>query len=305
MKALVTGGRGFLGGYVVDELLRLGADVTVVSQQGQTADRAGLRWLRGDIRDERFAEEAARHVEIVFHLAGNIRTPDSDTKELHRTVNLGGTSNVLGAAARARTNRLVYVSTSEVYGDAAGEEIAEDSPEHPANAYAESKWLAEQECARRAGDLRITIVRPSYVFGFGQLPERVFPRLVAVACGVGAADGAPAPTPGSGGYDYVYVRDVAAGLVHLGLRHQSAPIDVFNMGSGRYTPILEVFETVRDLTGYQFGERPLPARHSESRFSLSMAKAAAAGFVGRFSLREGLEDFIARFRAAKALDRGR
>jgi nucleoside-diphosphate-sugar epimerase len=295
MRALVTGGAGFVGRYIVDALRQRDVDVTIFGRSDARVPlRPGVRHIAGDVRNPALVAAAARDVELVVHVAGNIRTPATDDPELHRAVNVAGTANVVAACVDNRVPRLVYVSTCEVYGENAGENVAEDAPKAPANAYAESKWLGEVECQKAAGErLRVTVVRPAYVFGYGQYEGRLFPRLVRMVSGTRRGGTVPL-TPAPGGNDFVYVRDVAEGVVVVGTRQQGAALEVFNLGSGRYTPVREVFEAIRDLTGVGFAE-PLPAGQvpTGSRFSLRMARAAAAGFVPRYSLRDGLSEFIA------------
>jgi nucleoside-diphosphate-sugar epimerase len=300
VRALVTGGSGFVGRYIVDALRHRDVDVTIFGRSDTRGPlRPGVSHVAGDVRNPAQVAAATRDVELVIHAAGNIRTPATDDPQLHRAVNVTGTANVVAACVANRVARLVYVSTCEVYGENAGENVAEDAPKAPANPYAESKWLGEVECQKAAGEhLRVTVVRPAYVFGYGQYEERLFPRLVRMA--VGTPRGGTVPlAPDAGGNDFVYVRDVAEGVVVVGTRHQSAALEIFNLGSGRYTPVREVFEVIQDLTGVGFAE-PLPAARVPARrpFRLSMARAAAAGFVTRYSLRDGLSEFIALQRVA-------
>lgn len=301
-RALVTGGGGFLGRYVVDELLPAYA-VTALGRHTPRAGRLAVRYLAGDIRDHATVNEALENIDIVFHVAGNIRTPATDLPDLHKAVNVDGTLNVLNACRNRGVQRLIYVSTCEVYGENAGEQVGEDAPKAPANAYAESKWMAETLCQQFSarGDVCVTVVRPSYIFGHGQFEERLFPRLINAACAPGAGHSMLPLAPGPGGNDFVYVRDVARGTVFLGTRPQSESIEAFNIGSGTYTTVRTVFEVIRDITGADFREGDAISS-SPPLFSLSMNKAADRGFVPRYSLRDGLLEHMALARAA--LDRG-
>jgi len=271
MKILVTGAKGFLGQAVAAELQARGHAVTALTRQD------------ADVRDSAAMQAACAHMDTIFHIAGNIRTPATDLPALHHQVNLGGTINLLAGASVQGVRRFVYVSTCEVYGALPGEQVAEAASKMPANAYAESKWLAEQACGAMAGRLlTVTILRPSYILGKGMYSGRLLPRLVDMALA------GKVTMKASGGNDYVHVQDVAEGVVTLGTREQPAPLEAFNLGSGRFTLTRELFQIVQELTGVPFEEEDAAC----PPFSLDMTKAAAAGFIPRRSLRDAVETFF-------------
>ncbi len=168
MKALVTGGRGFIGSFLVEHLLRRGLHVRCLLR---TVDHLG--WLKGlnceilqgDVLDPDSLAAAVTGVDYIFHLAGLTRA--LQVRDLYR-VNVQGTGNLLQAACRdaSALRRFVLVSSLAAAGPSPdGEPLTEEMPAHPVSHYGKSKLEAER-LARQAGEgLPVTIIRPPSVYG--------------------------------------------------------------------------------------------------------------------------------------------
>jgi dihydroflavonol-4-reductase len=172
--ALVTGSSGFIGSAVIRALLAQGSRVRVLLEPGREpglwpVDEVEI--LVGDVRDAAAVDRAAAGVDTVFHLAAIYRfwAPDP---ELFYDVNVRGTQNVLGAAARAGCRRVVYTSTVATLGVATTDELASEKTlvhfEHLFGHYKRSKYMAEHEVLRAgARGLPVVLVHPTFPLGPG------------------------------------------------------------------------------------------------------------------------------------------
>jgi nucleoside-diphosphate-sugar epimerase len=182
MKALVTGGGGFLGQAIVRGLRKRGADVRSFSRNGHAGLHAlGVEQLRGDLADPAAVSAAVQGSEVVFHVAAK---PGiwGDYEDYHRP-NVTGTQNVIAACRRHGVRRLVYTSSPSVVFDGRDMEGVDESAPYPAHIeahYPRTKALAEQ-LVRAANDAQLGTVslRPHLIWGPGD--NHLLPRLVARA----------------------------------------------------------------------------------------------------------------------------
>lgn len=288
-KILVTGGNGFLGGYVVRELLKNSYhDITILSNNKQrTVFQTKL--IFADITEKEKLIRKVKNFDIIYHLAGNIRTPKTDSQQLHYIINTEGTRNLLEACRINNICRFVFISTSEVYGNKNKEQIKENEKKYPSNDYAKSKLLAERYCKEYASkyNITVTVVRPSYIYGYGQYEGRLFSKLIKSALRTKKIALKPLP----GGSDFVYVKDVAAGIVLLGKHKQYNNFEDYNLSSGKFTTNRKVFETVKALTGCEYNNSKVIDKKIR-KFSLSIEKAKKIGYNSQFNLKKGLTDYI-------------
>ncbi len=300
---LVTGGDGFLGSYVVEELLKDHDNhVTVLSNTPKKKKRHDAGFIDCDIRNKNGLLDKIKDFDIVYHIAGNIRTSKTDDKQLHYGINAIGTRNMLEACSRNGIKRFVFISTCEVYGNIRKEHIGEDEKIKPENDYARSKAQAEIYCGKCAKlkKMKVTIIRPSYIYGYGQSPERLFPKLIASALEKGGKindNKKLGLSPDSGGYDFVYVKDAAKGIALLGQNGQEKHLEVYNISSGKFTSTKEVFDAVKELTGYKYnGYQQASSSKVNEKYSLLIEKAKKKGYAQKYSLRGGIADFIERYK---------
>ncbi len=182
MRVCVTGGTGFLGSYLVRDLLASGTNVRVLARPSPRADRlaaAGVEIVPGDLRDPESIARAVRGADIVYHLAAKVgAAPYKD----YFDINVGGTERVLKACAEGGVGQFVYASSLAVYGPVAeGTRIDEstsfDDKPQLRDPYSESKIKADQlvsAFAKRSG-LPTVIVREGIIFGPGRrLPAGIF-----------------------------------------------------------------------------------------------------------------------------------
>ena len=179
MKALVTGGSGFLGRHLVNALKARGDTVTVLDK-GVPPGRSDVEFVDGDITDERLVERIVAAKDVVFHTASIVHTKWNQI-DLIRRVNIGGTHNVIRAAQKHAVKKLVYVGSASVVYE--GQDIAGGDESLPyakkfAAPYAETKTIAERAVLAADG-LHACALRPHTIFGPGD--SRLVPAIIEKA----------------------------------------------------------------------------------------------------------------------------
>jgi UDP-glucose 4-epimerase len=299
MKAVVTGGAGFIGSNLVDALLERGDEVVVVDnlttgkrENIEQAVAGGAQLVDTDIRDgQALAElfEDARP-DVVFHFAAQIdvRKSVADTP-LDATINVIGTINVLEAALKVGA-RVVNSSTGgAIYGEGRIIPAPEDHPAEPEAPYGQSKFAAEGylELYRRLHGLSTISLRYGNVYGPRQDPLGEA-GVIAIFCGK-LIDGQKPTVFGDGlqTRDYVYVGDVVAANLAAAESEATGP---FNIGTGRQTTVLDLVEALGEISGRDFEPEFAPERPGEvHHIALDYTRAREQlGFEPKIGLREGL-----------------
>ena len=316
MRALVTGGAGFIGSNLVDALLDRGDEVTVVDNLAtgrignlDSARRRGISFHEVDITD---AEGVAKvfvgaRPDIVFHLAAQIDVRKSiEDPSWDAGVNVGGTINVLEAARRSGVARVVNTSTGgAIYGDVEPIPTPETVAPRPMAAYGTSKLCAETYCGwyERLYGLSAVTLRYGNVYGPRQDPLGEA-GVIAIFCGKLIAGEQPTIYgDGRQTRDYTYVADVVA--ANLAAASHPEAHGVYNAGTGRESSVLEVLAALRRAAG--LGDDELqpefaPARLGElQRSALDVSRARAElGFSAEAGLDDGLRRTLEWARATAA-----
>ncbi|HEX6117162.1 MAG TPA: NAD-dependent epimerase/dehydratase family protein [Solirubrobacterales bacterium] len=310
MRSLVTGGAGFIGSNLADALLERGDEVTVIDDlsTGRRENLAGAlergtELVEADIADaEAVGEVVAGHrPEAVFHLAAqmdvrrSVLDPGFDAR-----VNVVGTANVLEAVRRdAPGAALVFASTGgAIYGEGEGRDLpfGEDSPLAPEAPYGQSKLAGEGYVGfyRRMHGLAGVSLRLGNVYGPRQDPLGEA-GVVAIFCGRLRDGGCPTIFgDGRQTRDFVYVGDVVAAMLAAAERLDggaSGVGEVYNVGTGRETTVLELAETLASIGGRDdFDPELAPARAGEiQRCAIDPGKAGAdLGWHAATGVDEGL-----------------
>ncbi|MFN3286623.1 MAG: NAD-dependent epimerase/dehydratase family protein [bacterium] len=304
MRVLVTGGAGFVGSHVVEVLRAAGHRVAVVDVLDPGRAEfvpEGVPLYRVDVAsrqlEEVFQEErpqAVCHHAAQASVAVSVREPLRDAQ-----VNVLGTLNVLECCVRYGVGRVLFASTGgAIYGEPDRLPVSEDHPTRPVSPYGVHKLCAEQHLAAYGHlyGLRWIALRYGNVYGPRQDPYGEA-GVVAIFC-VAMLEGRQPVIFGDGQHtrDYVYVEDVArANLLALETDVQG----VFNVGTGVETPTREIFERVRDATGFSGEPRYAPARPGDvRRICLDIARAERVlGWRPQVTLAEGIARTVAWFRA--------
>jgi UDP-glucose 4-epimerase len=303
MKALVTGGAGFIGSNLTDALLARGDEVIVVDDLStgkrenlDGALAAGAKLAEADIRDRAALERlaAAERPEVVFHLAAQIDVRKSIADPaFDASINVGGTANVLEAARVAGSRRVVFSSTGgAIYGEGKGQELplAEDAPLAPEAPYGQSKFAGEGYLSlyERLYDISTIPLRLGNVYGPRQDPLGEA-GVIAIFCGKLREDERPTVFgDGKQTRDYIYVGDVVAAMLAAAEAETTGPV---NIGTGVETDVLELVSQLGSLGGSENFEPELaPPRTGEvARISIDPGRAERElGWTPRMGLKEGL-----------------
>lgn len=305
MRAVVTGGAGFIGSTLVDALLLAGHEVAVIDDlsRGRRAQVSGAAdFHRLDVADERLAALIASiGPEIVFHLAAQIDVRRSVAEPLLDTrINVLGTVNLLEASARAGVRRVVFASSGgALYGDADVLPTPETYPSDPMSAYGAAK-LAGETYGRvfgRVHGLDFIALRYGNVYGPRQDPHGEAGVVAIFAQRLLAGEEAVINGDGTQTRDYVFVDDV----VDANLRAASTPAaGAFNIGTGRQSDVNELYAHIARAAGVERPPRYGPAMLGEQRTScLDVGRAAQLlGWRPRVRLEDGISKTVGWFARA-------
>jgi UDP-glucose 4-epimerase len=310
VRALVTGGAGFIGSSVAAALVARGDEVRVLDDLS-TGFREnvpeGAELLVGDVRDLETVRAATAGVEVVFHQAAIRSVPKSvDDPFASNSVNVTGTLTVLVAAREAGVRRVVYASSSSVYGDPPEPLRREEQPPEPVSPYGVSKLAGELYCRTWTALHGLSTVSLRYfnVFGPRQHPESrysaVFPAFVSAL-----AAGRPAEVhwDGEQSRDFTFIDDVVAANLLAAEAGPEADGAVLNIGGGRARTVNEVLRSVAAALGVPPEAVYAPKRPGDVRHTLADIRRAreVLGWTPRAdweaAVRATVEWFRARFAA--------
>ena len=300
LRALaITGAGGFIGSRLTGALLATGFDVrALVGAPGEVVNDppAGVRALRGDITDEVTVRDLVEGCDIVVHLAGPPSVGASfDDPQRYVRAHIAGTTTVLQALRAARTGRLVYLSSAEIYGNAGFEPVEESARPDPRSPYAAAKLAAEEMIRAFIHFSHFTacVLRAFSVYGPGQPAYSLVPTIVRQACD-GDAIRLSALNPVR---DYCYVDDLVDAIATA----CAVPIDglaTFNIGSGTGTSVRALAGMVLMQAGRSLSieENGAPARPQGADIYALVANidraATVLGWRPRTSLADGLRAVV-------------
>jgi UDP-glucose 4-epimerase len=301
---LVTGGAGFIGHHLVKALMQCSpARLTVIDNLstgfaqnlGPWMRADNFQFIQADVAD--FSDFSAfESLEYIFHLAAVVSVPQSfDTPvETHR-VNESGFVRMLELARRKQVRKLVYASSSAVYGEQRTMPIEESASPQPLSPYGLSKLLNERyaECFHQWEGIASMGFRFFNVFGPGQRSDSPYSGVISIFMDR-MARGESVTIYGDGlqTRDFVYVKDVVQALLRGGASHQS--YGVYNVGTGNKVTLLQLFEEIKRLTSYTLTPVLAPARKGDIRQSESSIEKIKEEleYAPAYNLRSGLEQMM-------------
>jgi UDP-glucose 4-epimerase len=300
--SLVTGGAGFIGSNLVRALLERGDDVRVLDNFS-TGDRANLEGLgveivEGELRSYERVHRAVRGAEVVYHLGALGSVPRSVQDPLtSNAVNVEGTLNVLLAARDEGIRRVVFSSSTSVYGSSRQLPTTEDTPPDPISPYGVAKLAAERYCvsfSRVYESLETVVLRYFNVFGPRQSPFSQYAAVVPLFV-TSIAAGQPVQIHGDGeqSRDFTYVGNVVDATVRAG-EAKGASGEIFNIANGSPASVNVLADTIGAILGMPVVKEHLPPRAGDIRDSWAdLGKAARIlGYESAIGLEEGLRHTV-------------
>jgi dihydroflavonol-4-reductase len=257
VKVFVTGGTGFIGGHVVRRLRERGDDVVALVRSPEKARHLqdlGATLIAGDLSSSDVIRNACEDCDAVIHGAAvyKVGIPKSEREAMH-DANVRGTERVLDAAWQAGVNKIVYVSTINVFGNTKGEIVDESFQREPGDwvsVYDETKFLAHQAAEERiAKGAPIVIVQPGAVYGPGDHSE------VGNVIDQTSTGKLPALPFGDMGFNLVYVDDVASGVL---LALDKGQVGQSYVIGGQIATMRDLVQNVASIAGRKPPKRELP-----------------------------------------------
>ena len=303
MKALVTGGAGFIGSHLVDRLRREGHAVTVLDdlstgKRENLAAHPGLPLVVGDVGDFQTVAELARGVDWIFHQAAVASVPRTvdDPLGSHRT-NYVGTLNVLEAARQHGVKRVMFAASAAAYGDLPEVPKNETMAVKPLSPYAVDKLASEYICRvyHQLYGVETVCLRYFNVFGPRQDPSSPYSGVISIFTDRVAKGVAPTIYgDGEQTRDFVFVADVVAANLKAATRPGIGG-ETFNIATGRRTSLNELLGQVTAIYGSQLRPVYAETRAGDIRHSLAdIAKASKhLAWQPGVELAAGLRDLIA------------
>jgi UDP-glucuronate 4-epimerase len=305
---LVTGAAGFIGSHLAEKLLQRGDrvvgldnldpfyDPALKRRNVEAADRhEGYRLVEGDIRDAETLDAVfgAEPLDAVVHLAARAGVrPSIEQPAVYASVNLDGTMQVLEACRRHGVRKLVFGSSSSVYGNNEKVPFGEDDPvDHPVSPYAATKKAGEVLCHahHHLFGIAVACLRFFTVYGPRQRPEMAIHKFARLL-----ADGAEVEQYGDGSSarDYTYITDIVDGI--LKALDRCRTYHVWNLGGSHTVTLAELIHKIADALGVEPRIRPLsmqPGDVDRTWADISRAEAEL-GWSPRIGIDEGIPRFL-------------
>lgn len=233
MRALVTGGSGYFGSLLLRKLIARGHRCVVLDVVDADDRPPDVAFVRADIRDAAAVARAVDGIDVVFHNVAQV--PLAKDRALFESVNVTGTENLVRAGLEHRVKKVIYTSSSAVFGVPRANPVTEETPPTPAEAYGRAKLAGERVCQRYVEQgLDVTVIRPRTILGHGRLG--IFQILFEWI-----RQGYNVPVLGRGDnvYQFVHADDLADACILAGERAGPA---VYNCGTDRYGTMREALE---------------------------------------------------------------
>jgi nucleoside-diphosphate-sugar epimerase len=276
--ALVTGGGGFIGSHIVEALLSENYQVSVIDNLSSghlkniehLLDR--IQFFENDIRDSDKLEEAMDGCDTVFHLAAAVSVPWSvDNPIESASINDMGTLSVLETARKKGVRRVVFSSSSAVYGDSPGIPKHEQMMPNPCSPYAAQKLISEYNAGvyDKLHGLETVCLRYFNVYGPRQDPSSPYSGVISIFMSRAVSETEPVIFgDGLHSRDFIFVKDVVKANL-LAATNENASGEIMNVGTGKSITMSGLWELVSELSGCGLKPRHGPVRQGDVRDSLA------------------------------------
>lgn len=309
-KILVIGGAGFIGSFVVSELLRTKVGKVVVYdnfargklsnlEESLNDPRCELYLNGGDIRETDILNDAMQGCDAVIHLAAMWLLHCKDYPRTAFQVNIEGTFNVLEACVKNNVKRLVYSSSASVYGDASEVPMTEEHPFNNKNFYGATKIAGEAMCRAYYDRYGLSYVGLRYMNVYGPHQDQTAAYTGVIPIMLNKIDANEAPTingDGTQAYDFIDVEDVARSNVCA--LEAEVTDEFYNVGTGVQTSIKELCDTILDLRQSELKVTYNPyseddaRRLVQNRIGCPKKASVDLGFTYKYDLPTGLKRLI-------------
>ena len=299
-RALVTGGAGFIGSHLVDELAASGCAVTVVDNlsTGHMKNLEHLKdritFIEADIKESDILTTAAGDCDAIFHLAAIVSVPQTIEEPIDSAlINDIGTLHVLEAARRNRVGKVVFSSSCAVYGDDPELPKTEIMIPKPCSHYAVQKLSAEHyvRVYHELFGIQTTSLRYFNVYGPRQDPSSPYSGVISIFMTKAASKTAPVIFgDGNQSRDFIFVKDVVNANL-LAASAEAANGGVFNIGTGSFVRIQQLWDMIRGFDGLEIEAEYAPARSGDIVHSVANADRAKSDldFEAQTPFEKGLE----------------
>ena len=303
-KVVVTGGAGFIGSHLAERLAEQGYPVTVLDDLStgkienikEMVKNATVKFIQGSVTDLPLLKEIFQGISFIFHLAAIPSVPRSLENPLaSHEVNVSGTLNVLIAAKENDAGKVIYTSSSSVYGDTPTLPKEEGMMPHPLSPYAAMKLAGEYYCQVFSEVYKLPTVCLRYFNVYGPRQDAnsqyaaVIPKFIKMAC-----EGNSPPIFGDGkqSRDFTFVKDAVEATV---LAAESDGRGLFNIAQGQSITLNELAELIIKLVGNKVEPIHQEPRPGDVKHSLAdISRARAFGYEPKYSLEVGLGEMIRR-----------
>ncbi|MBI2075746.1 MAG: GDP-mannose 4,6-dehydratase [Candidatus Aenigmarchaeota archaeon] len=301
MNILITGGAGFIGSHLSRYLIGKGHKITILDDFSNSSPanirdmllNRQIRLVKGDVRDAKLINEITDGIDIIFHLAAQIHIDKSILEPKYTfDVNVLGTLNILEAARKRDFEKIVFASTSEVYGTALKDRIDEDHPLNPQSPYAASKAAADRLCHAysKTYGMNVSIIRNFNTFGPFQKDTgygSVIPIFIRRVL-----ENKPPIIYGSGEQtrDFMYIDDAVHAYDIIMNKNADGAL---NFGSGRDITINDLANLIIRLCGKDLTPVHVESRPGEvMKLCADTSKSRALGFEPKYTLESGIQMLI-------------
>jgi nucleoside-diphosphate-sugar epimerase len=240
MKALIAGGSGYFGSRLVEKLLFKDWDCKIFDLNAYDGNKS-VQFLKGDIRDYEDVISACEGVDVVFHNVAQV--PLAKDRDLFDSVNNLGTENILKACSNSGVKKIIYTSSSAVYGIPSINPVNEAMSPRPQESYGEAKYNGEKICNEYISDnLDVIIIRPRTILGHGRLG--IFQILFEWI-----REGKNIPVLGSGNniYQFIHADDLADAIILCS--NDKVKSGIYNCGSEHYSTMRNTLENLCEYAG--------------------------------------------------------
>ena len=298
---LVTGGAGFVGSCVVRQLLKQKQHVTVLDNFSSSSAnslkdiRSQIRLIQGSVLDEKKLRLAFQGADYVLHLAAEASVAQSFQNPAQTMQNnVEGTAHVLQQTHLAGVKKVLFISSSSVYGLGGKTPRSETSRLDPLSPYAMSKLLGEELCQfyTKTYGLNVVIARCFNIYGPTQPSDSAYAAVLTKWAKL-AQKGLPLQINGDGlqTRDFLHVQDTVRALLMILKKGKKG--QVYNVGSGQSVTLLKTVKLLEKAAKKPLKLSFQPAREGDVRFSRAdIAKLKSLGFAPKISLEKGLKEFF-------------